>query len=159
MHLVFGSKVPIQSRAAVENLFFFNPQQSRVRNEILKALETFGEPRLEEKEGNIYLRVGKNDAQTLFAFDRAREDCDPIGVVVFLRTTHTEIAIVHLAVHPDHVLSGHREKLGVGLALVEQVEEIASRIVGVEKLVLSYRQGVSLSLRRPAQFPQHLRSA
>ena len=48
---------------------------------------------------------------------------------------------MHLAVHPDYALQGRRAGLGLGLVLIEKVKEIASRIVGVRRIVFHYRQG------------------
>jgi ribosomal protein S18 acetylase RimI-like enzyme len=146
VNLVFSSKVPGRFREAVENLFFLNPRQYRVRGAIIDAVEQFGHPRLEEKDDCVYLRVGDMDAQTLFAFDTGRAGSDPVGAVVFLRNSPADIVIVHLAVHPDYALRGRRAGLGLGLALVEKVKEIASRILGVQRIVFFYRQEVVIRL-------------
>lgn len=149
MKLIFASKVQKQFREAVENLFFLNPRQDRVRDDIVRALEEFGEPRLEEKDDSVYLRVGEKGAQTLFAFDTSRAGGDPVGVVVFLRTSRAEIAIVHVAVHPDYALQGRHAGLGLGLALIEKVKEIASQIAGVERIVLCYQNGIMIRFCKP----------
>ena len=148
MNVVFMSKVQEQYREAVENLFFLNPRQNRVRAGIIDALEKFGQPWLEEKDHSLYLRVGDKEVQTLFAFDDSRTSSDLVGVVVFLRmrSSPTDIVIVHMAVHPDYALRGQRASEGLGLALIEKVKEIASRIRGVERLVLCYHQGISIQV-------------
>lgn len=146
MNLIFSSKVQKRSRAAVENLFFLNPRQYRVRDGIIGALQEFGQPRLEEKNDNVYLRLEKEDAQTLFAFDGSLANGDPVGVVVFLRRSASDIVIVHLAVAPAYALQGQRAGLGLGLALIEKVKEIASRIVGVQRIVFFYRPEVVIRI-------------
>lgn len=146
MKLEFSSKVHGKFREAVENLFFLNPRQYRVRSAIIDSVEKFGPPRLEVKDDHLYLRVGDMDAQTLFAFDTGRAGSDPVGAVVFLRDSPDEIVILHVAVHPDYALRGRRAGLGLGLALVEKVKEIASRILGVQRIVFFYRQEVVIRL-------------
>lgn len=146
MNLVFSSKVRRQSREAVEGLFFLNPRQHRVRAGIIDALEKFGHPRLEEDGDSIYLRIGKEDAQILFAFDTSQNSGDPIGVVVYLRSSPAEIIVVHLAVHPDYALQGRRGGLGLALVLIDKVKEVASRIVGVERVVLYYQREIIIRL-------------
>ena len=146
MKLLFSSKVPSQCRAALEELLFFNPRQYRVREGILDSLQEFGHPRVEEAADGLSVRVGDHEAQTLFAYDRDRRGSEPVGVVVFLRTSPAEIAIMHVAVHPDYALQGRRAGVGLGVTLVEKVKEIASRIVGVQKLVFFYRQEVVIRL-------------
>ena len=144
--MLFSSRVPAECRAALEELLFFNPRQHRVREGILNSLARFGHPRLDETAAGLSVLVGNHEAQTLFAFDRERPGKEPIGVVVFLRTAPEEIAIAHVAVHPDYALQGTRAGLGLGVALVEKVKEIAARIVGVRRIVFFYRQEVVIRL-------------
>ncbi len=117
-----------------------------MREGILDSLEQFGQPRLEETADGLSVRVGNHEAQTLFAYDRDRRGIDPVGVVVFLRTAPTDIAIMHVAVHPDYSLQGRHGGVGLGLTLVEKVKEIAARIVGIKRIVFFYRQEVVIRL-------------
>ena len=146
MKFVFSSRVPSQCRSALEDLLFFNPEQHRVRDGIMNSLQQFGHPRLEEGPNGLSVRVGNHEAQTLFAYDRNRRSTDPIGVVVFMRTAPADIAIMHVAVHPDYVLQGRHGGVGLGVTLVEKVKEIAARIVGVERIVFFYRREVVIRL-------------
>jgi len=120
VNLDFSSNAPKQSRPALEDLLFFNPRQHLVRDGIVNSLEQFGHPRLEETASGLSVRVGDQEAQTLFAFDRQGRGSNPVGVVVFLRTSPTEIAIMHVAVHPDYALQGRRAGTGLGVTLVEE---------------------------------------
>jgi hypothetical protein len=142
VNLVFSSKVPSDCRAALEELLFFNPRQHRVREGIINSLEQFGHPRLEETAGGLSIRVGDHEAQTLFAYDAGRRRKDPVGVVLFLRTSPEEVAVMHVAVHPDYALQGQEAGVGLGVTLVEKVKEIAARIVGVQRIVFFYRRHV-----------------
>src|SRR5437763_13507961 len=91
-------------------------------------------------------RVGGLEAQTLFAFGRDPLGPAPVGVVVFLRTSVEEIAIMHVAVDPDYALKGQSAGVGLGVTLVEKVKEIAARIVGIRRIVFFYRQQVVIRL-------------
>jgi hypothetical protein len=146
MNLVFSSKAMKDTRPALEELLFFNPRQYRVREGIVNSLERFGHPRLEETKDGLSVRVGEQEAQTLFVYDHDSHDDAPVGVVVFLRTSPEEIAILHVAVHDDYTLQGRHGDLGLGTILVEKVKEIASRVVGVRKIVFFYRQEVEIRL-------------
>ncbi|MFO1511873.1 MAG: hypothetical protein U1F83_03000 [Verrucomicrobiota bacterium] len=147
MNLVFTSKVSKQSRPALEALMFFNPSQFRVREGIINSLEKFGHPRLEESGDNLVVRVGVSDAQTLFAYDTDSKVKDPIGVVAFLRTSPSEIAIMHLAVREDYALQNRKQgDLGLGIVLIEKVKEIAARILGVKQIIFFYRQNAVIRL-------------
>jgi len=134
------------ARPVLEELFFFNPAQYRVREGIVNSLSKFGHPRIEETADAISIRVGNVEAQTLFVFDRDRRVGDPVGVVVFIRTSPTDIAVMHVAVHPNYALQGRYAGLGLGLILIEKVREIASRIVGVRRITLHYRQDIVIQV-------------
>jgi hypothetical protein len=140
--LTFSSKVPSECRDALEELLFFNPRQHRVRDGIINSLEEFGHPRLEQTAADLAIRVGNHEAQSLFAYDQDRRSKDPVGVVVFLRTAPTDVAIIHVAVHPDYALRGQEAGVGLGVTLVQKVKEIAARIVGVKRIVFFYRSEV-----------------
>ena len=146
MNLTFSSKAARGARPAVEELFFFNPRQYRVREGIINSLGRFGHPRIEDTMSGLSVRVGDQEAQTLFAFDSDRSNGNPVGIVIFLRTSPDEIAIMHIAVHPDYALHGRRAGLGLGLVLIEKVKEIASRIVGVRRIALHYRQDIVIQV-------------
>jgi hypothetical protein len=146
MNLVFASKAPKQCRPALEKLLFFNPRQYRVREGIINSLKHFGHLRLDETAEGLAVRVGNHDAQTLFAYDRDRLHGDPVGVVVFLRTSPEEIAIMHIAVAPDYGLRATHTGFGLGVVLLEKVKEIAAQIVGVQRIIFFYRREVVIRL-------------
>jgi hypothetical protein len=146
VNIIFSSRVPKHCRAELEELLFLNPRQHVVRDGILNSLERFGHPRVVESEAGLVIKVGDLDSQTLFAFDRERDDEAPVGVVVFIRNAPEEIAIMHVAVDQDYALQGADAGVGLGVTLVEKVEEIARRIVGVQRIVFFYRGHVVLRL-------------
>ena len=145
MNIVFSSRVPKECRAELEELLFFNPRQHLVREGIINSLERFGHPEVVESPAGLAVKVGDLEAQTLFAFDRSRDEV-PVGVVVFLRTSSEEVAIMHVAVDPDYALQGAEPGVGLGVTLVEKVKEIAARIVGVRRIVFFYRRHVVIRL-------------
>jgi hypothetical protein len=146
VNIVFSSRVPTECRSELEDLLFFNPRQHLVREGIIHSLAHFGHPRVEETSNGLSVRVGDHEAQTLFAFDREKKTKAPVGVVLFLRTSHEEIAIMHVAVDDDYALQGSDAGVGLGVTLVEKVKEIARRIVGVKRIVFFYRQEVVIRL-------------
>jgi hypothetical protein len=146
VNLVFSSRAPKKCRPALEDLLFFNPRQHRVREGIVNSLEHFGHPRVEETADGLSIRVGDLEAQTLFAYDSDRVGNEPIGVVVFLRTSPTDVAIMHIAVHPDYALQGQEAGLGLGVVLIEKLKQICTQIVGVKRIIFFYRQEVVIRL-------------
>jgi len=146
MNFTFSSRAAKDSRDALEELLFFNPRQHRVREGIRNSLEAFGHPKLVETPDGWTVRIEGQEAQTLFAYDRSRTRSAPVGVVVFLRTSAAEIAILHIAVHPDYALDGQRPGQGLGVVLMDKVREIGRRIAGVHRVVFFYRREVVLKL-------------
>lgn len=146
MNLVFASKAPKQCRPALEKLLFFNPRQYRVREGIINSLEHFGHPRVDGTAEGLTVRVGGHETQTLFAYDRERLHGDPVGVVVFLRTSPEEIAIMHIAVAPNYGLRAPHAGFGLGVVFMEKMKEIAAQIVGVRRIVFFYRREVVFRL-------------
>lgn len=146
MNIVFSSRVPKDCRAELEDLLFFNPRQHLVRQGIINSLAQFGHPQVVETPEGLSVRVGDHEAQTLFAFDRNRKAKAPVGVVVFVRTSFEEMAIMHVAVDDEYALQGSEAGVGLGVTLVEKVKEIASRIVGIKRIVFFYRQEVVIRL-------------
>ncbi len=146
MNLFFSSKAPISSRGALEELLYFNPRQHRVRQGIINSLERFGQPRLEETTTGLLVCVGEHLPQTLFAFDRDRGSADPVGVVVFMRVSQSDMAILHIAVHPDYGLRKAVNNPGLGVLLIEKVREVTARVVGVRNIIFFYRQEIVIRL-------------
>jgi hypothetical protein len=142
MNIIFSSRASKQCRPALEELMFFNPRQFRVREGIINSLARFGHPKLVEVGDYLTVRIGNQEAQTLFAYDRNVRDDVPVGMIVFLRTAPEELAILHVAVLEDYSLRGRHGELGLGLMLMDKVKEIALRIVGIKKIIFFYRQEV-----------------
>ena len=142
VNIAFSSSAPLECREELEELLFFNPRQHKVREGILDSLAQFGHPRVEKAADRLVVRVGEQEAQTLFAFDQERLSRAPVGAVVFLRTNTEEIAIIHVAVEDSYALQSKSTGVGLGVTLVEKVKEIARRIAGVKRLVFFYRQHV-----------------
>ena len=146
MNIIFSSRVPAECRAQLEELLFLNPRQHLVRQGILDSLNRFGHPKVQLTPEGLVVKVGDHEAQTLFAFDRDRVAKDPVGAVVFFRTSPDEMTILHVAVHEDYGLQGGEAGVGLGVTLVEKVKEIASRIVGIRRLAFFYRRQVVIRL-------------
>src|SRR5450759_1972518 len=91
-------KLPIEQRAALEQLLFFNVNQHRVRVGIQQSIETYGVPEIYEHDGGLRVRVGDiAGVPTLVAFSYLGR---PLGVAVFVRSSHERFAVLHLGVEP-----------------------------------------------------------
>jgi hypothetical protein len=89
-------KLPLDQRAALEQLLFFNVNQHRVRLGIQESIETYGVPEIHEHDGGLSVRVGDIEGvQCLFAVSDAGR---PLGVAIFVRLASDRFVVLHLGV-------------------------------------------------------------
>jgi hypothetical protein len=137
------SKLPVDQRAALEQLLFFNVNQHRVRIGIQQSIETYGVPEIYEQEGGLRVRVGDvAGVQTLFAVSELGR---PLGVAVFVRSAHERFAVLHLGVEPR--LSETPElNTRVLLKLMHEIRRAARCTDGVERIELVYKDSHAVRL-------------
>jgi hypothetical protein len=130
------SKLPVNQRAALEQLLFFNVNQHRVRVGIQQSIETYGVPEIFEQDGGLRVRVGDvAGVQTLFAISDVGK---PLGVAVFVRSAHERFAVLHLGIEPR--LSATPElNTRVLLKLMHEIRSAARRTRGVDRIELVYK--------------------
>ncbi len=129
-------KLPIEQRAALEQLLFFNVNQHRVRSGIQQSIDTYGVPVIVEEEGGLRIRVGDiAGVQSLFAVSTGGR---LLGVAVFVRSAHERFAVLHLVVAPRSS-SGPDLNTRVLLKLMHEIRRAARRTRGVERIELVYR--------------------
>ena len=127
---LLSSELSPTDRSALENLFFFNDNQARLRESVLQAVERYGAPKIVRSEGRIRLVLPQiQNAQTLYV----RTDVFIpllIGVVVYVREA-TNLKILFWALKPDHTAQAAPGK-SLLLEIVEMLKEVGRRIVGVD---------------------------
>jgi hypothetical protein len=130
------SKLPVDQRAALEQLLFFNVNQHRVRVGIQQSIETYGVPEICEQDGSLCVRVGDiAGVQTLFAISDLGK---PLGVAVFVRSAHERFAVLHLGVEPRLSLTPELNTR-VLLKLMHEIRSAARRTRGVDRIELVYK--------------------
>jgi hypothetical protein len=130
------SKLPLDQRAALEQLLFFNVNQHRVRMGIQLSIDIYGVPEIYEQDGGLRVRVGDiAGVQTLFAVSEIGR---PLGVAVFVRSAHERFAVLHLGVEPRLGLTPE-VSTRVLLKLMHEIRSAARRTRGVERIELVYK--------------------
>jgi hypothetical protein len=129
-------KLPVDQRAALEQLLFFNVNQHRVRVGIQQSIATYGVPEIYEEQGSLRIRVGDIDGvQNLFAVsDLGR----PLGVAVFVRLAQERFVVLHLGVEP-RLQTTHDVNTPVLLRLMHEIRRAARRTRGVDRVELVYK--------------------
>jgi hypothetical protein len=136
----FSSKLPRHYLDALENLFFFNENQSDFMKTIEKSIERFGAPKIVIEGKYLRFKIGSlNNVQCLFAFDCKAEDANLIGLIIYFRNTINNMTILHIAIDEDYTISGRFSNQMLAVKLINKVKEIALKIKGVEILSIAYK--------------------
>jgi hypothetical protein len=136
-------KLPLEQRAALEQLLFFNVNQYRVRGGIKQSIETYGAPEIYEHDGGLSVRVGDIEGvQTLFA---VTEHGRPVGVAIFVRLTRDRFVVLHLGVQP-RLAAAPELNTRVLLRLMHEIRRAARRTHGVDRIELVYKDRPAVRL-------------
>jgi hypothetical protein len=135
--------LPLDQRAALEQLLFFNVNQHRVRVGIQQSIEAYGVPEICEHEGGLRIRVGDIEGvQTLFAVS---DEPRLLGVAVFVRSAPERFVVLHLGVqHPCRLAPEVNTR--VLLKLMHEIRGAARRAHGVDRIELVYKDRHSVRL-------------
>jgi hypothetical protein len=129
-------KLPIDQRAALEQLLFFNVNQHRVRLGIQESIETYGVPEIHEHDGGLSIRVGDIEGvQSLFAVSDGGR---PLGVAVFVRLARERFVVLHLGVQQPYTVASELNTR-VLLKLMHEIRSAARRTHGVDRIELVYK--------------------
>ncbi|MGD0490151.1 MAG: hypothetical protein ABSC32_01285 [Steroidobacteraceae bacterium] len=129
-------KLPLDQRAALEQLLFFNVNQHRVRLGIQESIETYGVPEIHEHDGGLSVRVGDIEGvQCLFAVSDAGR---PLGVAIFVRLASDRFVVLHLGVLQPFTVAADLNRR-VLLKLMHEIRSAARRTHGVDRIELVYK--------------------
>ena len=129
-------KLPLDQRAALEQLLFFNVNQHRVRLGIQQSIETYGVPEIHEHDGGLSVRVGDIEGvQSLFAVSDAGR---PLGVAVFVRLARERFVVLHLGVQQPYTVTPDLNTR-VLMKLMHEIRSAARRTHGVDRIELVYK--------------------
>lgn len=138
--IVFSSVLHSSYYDELEKLMFFNPQQGKVRNEVISAVERYGQPKI-YRDGDR-LRIGVGSApmvQALFALDEAKITNKLLGVIAYMRENSENIAILHIVVREDYSAIGVHANQMLVMHLIDRVRQIAAKIKGVNTITIAYK--------------------
>lgn len=152
--ITYTSVLAPTSLPELEALLFFNPNQHRVRETIVSAIEEFGIPRVELQVDRLRVRLeGGNEVQTLFAMAEEPQRTRLAGVAVYTRVDATTLLLLHLAVRKEYSANGANAGQMLVLRFFAQLRDIAARINGVRTLRIFYGQGSVRDIPVPSLTP------
>jgi hypothetical protein len=121
---------------ALETLFFFNDNQARLREAVVRAVARYGVPTILRSEGKIRIVLPSiENAQTLYL---RTNDLNPVlvGVVVYVRENR-QLKILFWALRPDKTCQAHPGNY-VLLEILEMIKEVGRRIVDVDFIAFEF---------------------
>ncbi|MBD2544110.1 hypothetical protein [Planktothricoides raciborskii] len=138
--IVFSSVLNSVYYDDLEKLMFFNPQQEKVRNEVISAVERYGQPKIYRDGDRLRIGVGSfSMVQALFALNGQKADRQLLGMIAYMRENPDNMAILHIVVREDYSAVGIHGNEMLLMHLIDRVREIAAKIKGISCVTLAYK--------------------
>ncbi len=135
--------------SSLEELLFFNTNQSRISSEALSVMERYGIPRVVVNCERLRIVCGRSlNPQALYAVDTSEKSQPLIGVVIYTRENET-LAVLQIAVHEDYTQKATPNRRPLLLDIVEEIRGIGRRIKGVESIAIF--PGTAKEIRLPIE--------
>ncbi|WP_354635507.1 hypothetical protein [Planktothricoides raciborskii] len=138
--IIFSSVLNSDYYDDLEKLMFFNPQQEKVRNEVISAVERYGQPKIYRDGDRLRIGVGSfSMVQALFALNGQKADRQLLGMIAYMRENPDNMAILHIVVREDYSAVGIHGNEMLLMHLIDRVREIAAKIKGISCVTLAYK--------------------
>lgn len=143
MNLEIISRLPLEHHEALEQLFYFHPEQNYFHEDIWEQVLKSGSPKIITNEEYLSIQLPKLlDAQILFALDKSAMKAILVGVMIFNRADTESLEMLHIAVLPQFTHSANGGHAPIAVMLVNELCRIAKRIRGVKQIQLAYNRGI-----------------
>jgi hypothetical protein len=134
-----SSTLPAEYASDLERLMFFNPNQGAAQMVVVDAIEEYGTPEITCVDDSLRVTLAHYDVQALFALAIADKTAPELaGVVLYLRTSRSNVMILHIAVAERFSSLGNESGALLVLRLIHAVEACVRRLNGVEQLTILY---------------------
>jgi hypothetical protein len=135
-------------RDDLESLLYFNPEQTRVINEIEKTIADWGTPEISTDGDLLKLSLSSGpDIQALYALDGIDGQLQLAGLVIFTRSNEESLDLLHMAVTKGYSAKGAHSGEKLALNMLCRVREVARRLRGVQQIILHYRGGLAIPVQ------------
>lgn len=137
----FTSRLGVEHLEELQELLFFNRQQSRVRGSIARSIEEYGMPEISSDGGLLRIGVGQvPGVQSLFALEEAAGGTRVVGAMVWARVDTGRIVLLHIGVSEDYSAAGEHADKMVVMTLLHKLRQVARTIKGVSTIEMMYGQ-------------------
>jgi len=130
-----SSRLEAGYQEELEELFYFNRNQSRIREALRDAVQRYGTPQIRRNGDHLSLELATiPHVQALYVFqDGPRPGL--VGVVVFSRKDSL-LRVIYIGLDPQHAYTPERQDYLL-VELVRTLREIGRKIRGVEAVEFS----------------------
>ncbi len=140
----FSSTINPDQRETLEQIFFYNKNQSEYYFDIKHLIESYGQPRIVEENDRLYLNFEKIDCQNIFTII----DHNLVGLAIYYRDSLDNIDLVHIAVDEKYSSTGkYADKLLV-FQMINELKKIALKIKGIKTITVKYGQNRVVHLKK-----------
>ncbi len=148
----FSSHIRKEYRDAVESLLFFNEQQDRFSDSIMRSIDTYCTPEIVTEGELLRIRInGAYDAQTICAFDEESFENSLIGIIIYTRSSAENIVVLHIAVDQQYAIDGIYADEMLTLRLIMKVKEAGRLLKGVTSIRIAYADNLDHPFTLPVR--------
>lgn len=134
--LVFSSSIDSEKKDKLEQIMFFNGNQGQFYFDIVRLVESFGEPEIIEKDDRLRIALPRVECQNLFA----TKNGSLVGLLIFNRSSPEQIEIIHIVVDEKYSSTGEYADDKLVLRMFSELKKIALMIKGLKKIRIKYRK-------------------
>jgi hypothetical protein len=142
MSVHFSSVLNKNYKESLENLLFFNPQQSQLMDKLVEIIEEYGSPQIRTEGDQLRIHLESfAELQTLYAFDGQNQGAKLIGIMVYVFSGDNRLVVLHLGVSEDYSVTGKFANEMLVSKFIMKLRSIAQKIKGINEIVLLYGTG------------------
>ncbi len=145
--ITFTSRLSASHQSDLEQLIFFNPDQTRFQDRIVQSIESFGMPSITKDDGHLRVSTDRHsEVQTIFALERSKSTENLIGVLLYLRVSTDKLVVLHVGIDERYLASGSAGDRMLYMSLMAELRSIARRVRGIAQLEILYGSGRTRTL-------------
>jgi hypothetical protein len=131
-----SSSASLDQRETLEQIFFFNKNQSKYYFYIKNLIELYGKPEIVEENKRLYLKLEKTDCQNLFT----TVNNNLVGLVIYCRDSLDNIDLIHIAVDEKYSSIGIYADKSLVIQMINKLRIIALKIKDIKTITVKYNQ-------------------
>ena len=131
-----SSSASLDQRETLEQIFFFNKNQSKYYFNIKNLIELYGKPEIVEENKRLYLKLEKTDCQNLFT----TVNNNLVGLVIYCRDSLDNIDLIHIAVDEKYSSIGIYADKSLVIQMINKLRIIALKIKDIKTITVKYNQ-------------------